>query len=345
MNTTRIAAVVVTYNRRALLLQCLQALVAQSHPPDAIYIIDNGSSDGTAAHLALHGFISTRPGKPNAFFRDHTRISAGTPEPLEIDLYYIRFPENRGATCGFSEGMKYACDSGYNWIWLMDDDSYPDKDALRNLAPFLSGPDTAAVAPAVKGPDGTLSLVHRGMLNFRHIFPRIQTPLEEDLYRRGPVSIESASFVGLLVSAKSVKESGYPKSDFFLTNDDIEYCIRLSKTGKIILVPASIMYHEEAVKKNCKRVRIFGKTVCRSPYDELWLKYYGFRNLAWLGKRYIRSKYAFYIELFFYWLVQIILILMYDKKKLKRIRFYTNALGDGLKGVFDNKKPRRILYD
>ncbi|MBN2323423.1 MAG: glycosyltransferase [Spirochaetes bacterium] len=345
MKTTRIAAVVVTYNRRALLLQCLRALVAQSYPPDGIYIIDNGSSDDTVLHLIRHGFISTGPGKSQALFRSHTRIGAGTTKLQEIDLYYIRFPENRGATCGFSEGMKYACASVYDWIWLMDDDSYPDKDALRMLAPFLSRPDTAAFASAVKGPDGALSLVHRGMLHYKHIFPRIQTPLEEHRYQHGPVSIDSASFVGLLVRVESIQEAGYPKNDFFLTNDDIEYCIRLSKAGKILLVPASIMYHEEAIKKNCKSVCIFGKIVCLPPYDELWLKYYGFRNLAWIGKRYIRSRFALYMELFFYWLVQIILILLYDKKKLKRFRFYTNALRDGLKGVFDNEKPKRILYD
>src|SRR5512138_1855971 len=41
----KIAAVVVTYNRRDLLGQCLDSLLGQSRPLDALYIIDNHSTD------------------------------------------------------------------------------------------------------------------------------------------------------------------------------------------------------------------------------------------------------------------------------------------------------------
>ena len=44
----RVAAVVVTYNRVALLQQCLRALEEQSMPLTAIWVIDNASTDGTA---------------------------------------------------------------------------------------------------------------------------------------------------------------------------------------------------------------------------------------------------------------------------------------------------------
>jgi rhamnopyranosyl-N-acetylglucosaminyl-diphospho-decaprenol beta-1,3/1,4-galactofuranosyltransferase len=40
-------AVVVTYNRRELLEQCLDALLAQTRPPDRILVVDNASTDGT----------------------------------------------------------------------------------------------------------------------------------------------------------------------------------------------------------------------------------------------------------------------------------------------------------
>ncbi|NLT75707.1 MAG: glycosyltransferase, partial [Planctomycetes bacterium] len=52
-----IAAVVVTYNRKELLTRCLDALLAQSHRPDAIYIIDNDSTDGTYEDLLDRGLI------------------------------------------------------------------------------------------------------------------------------------------------------------------------------------------------------------------------------------------------------------------------------------------------
>lgn len=43
----RIAAVVVTYNRKKLLIECLEALRKQTRFPDTIYIIDDASTNGT----------------------------------------------------------------------------------------------------------------------------------------------------------------------------------------------------------------------------------------------------------------------------------------------------------
>ena len=53
----RIAAVVVTYNRKSLLVESLDSLLRQSHPLDALYIIDNASADGTYEILLDRGWI------------------------------------------------------------------------------------------------------------------------------------------------------------------------------------------------------------------------------------------------------------------------------------------------
>ena len=47
--TPRVTAVVVTYNRRDLLLESLAAVLAQDRAPDAVIVVDNASGDGTAA--------------------------------------------------------------------------------------------------------------------------------------------------------------------------------------------------------------------------------------------------------------------------------------------------------
>jgi GT2 family glycosyltransferase len=45
---SKVAAVVVTYNRRDLLLESLAAVLAQSRAPDSVIVVDNASEDGTA---------------------------------------------------------------------------------------------------------------------------------------------------------------------------------------------------------------------------------------------------------------------------------------------------------
>ena len=58
-----IAAIVVTYNRKELLIKCLEAIRKQTHKPDAIYIIDNLSTDGTPELLLEKQYIPKLPNK------------------------------------------------------------------------------------------------------------------------------------------------------------------------------------------------------------------------------------------------------------------------------------------
>ena len=96
-------AVVVTYNRLALLTECITALRNQTRPLDAILVINNGSTDDTQQWLAQ--------------------------QPDIINIYQ----NNLGSSGGFSTGIQWAYKNGYAWIWCMDDDGYPKEDALYNL--------------------------------------------------------------------------------------------------------------------------------------------------------------------------------------------------------------------
>ena len=99
----KVIAVVVTYNRQALLSECITALRSQSRPLDAILIVNNGSTDGTEHWLAG-----------------------------QTDLICIN-QQNVGSSGGFNTGINRGYEMGYDWIWCMDDDGYPKEDALENL--------------------------------------------------------------------------------------------------------------------------------------------------------------------------------------------------------------------
>ena len=45
------AVVIATYNRRATVLRCVELLRAQTRPPEKIYVVDNGSTDGTSGEV------------------------------------------------------------------------------------------------------------------------------------------------------------------------------------------------------------------------------------------------------------------------------------------------------
>lgn len=99
----KVIAVVVTYNRQALLSECITALRNQSRPLDAILIVNNGSTDNTEDWLKQ-----------------------------QKDIFFVS-QTNVGSSGGFSTGINWAYQHGYSWIWCMDDDGYPKQDALENL--------------------------------------------------------------------------------------------------------------------------------------------------------------------------------------------------------------------
>jgi len=99
----KVIAVVVSYNRQELLTECITALRNQTRRPDAILVVNNGSTDNTEQWL-----------------REQT------------DITFIT-QSNTGSGGGFNTGINWAYKAGYSWIWCMDDDGYSKEDALENL--------------------------------------------------------------------------------------------------------------------------------------------------------------------------------------------------------------------
>ena len=101
-------SIVVTFNRKELLLEALESLLNQTVAPTRIILIDNHSTDGTKALLAEHHLLDN---------------------PL-IDYRYLE--ENIGGAGGFSLGMEIArAKSELDWISLSDDDAIFDPQIAR----------------------------------------------------------------------------------------------------------------------------------------------------------------------------------------------------------------------
>lgn len=210
MNTTavqqKIVCVVPTRNRLSMLTSTLNAVDAQSRPPDCVVIVDNDSSDGTANWLA--GWAGARKG-------------------AEV----VALKENSGGAGGYHFGMKKAYELGADWIWTLDDDSVPEPPALEKLleaAALL--PDSGFFASAVLWTDGSPHIMNRPGFTGKD--------------NSGMPGIAYASFVSLLINRRAVAAAGYPIRQFFIHCDDVEYTRRITNAGfPAFLVNASRITH------------------------------------------------------------------------------------------------------
>ena len=235
-----VVAVVVTWNRRELLIEALQALRDQSRPPDAVVVVDNASTDGT-------------PGM----------IGAGFPE---ADL--LRLPQNLGGAGGFAAGIDRTLRAhDPDLVWLLDDDTVPTPTALAELLAAAAGYPGArptVLASTVRWTDG-----RPHPMNTPRCKPGARPDEIERAARVNAVPIRSASFVSIVVDAGDVRERGLPIADYFLWNDDFEYTTRLLRDRVGLLCHDSVVVH---------KTRTFGATevdpgerFCYEVRNKVWL--------------------------------------------------------------------------
>ena len=236
-----VVAVVVTYNRRQLLGECLEMLASQTRLPDAVVVVDNASTDGS-------------PDMVRERFP-------------QVDLVHLT--RNTGGAGGFSAGLAHAIDRhGADLVWAMDDDTIPTAEALAELlAARVAYPsDLALVASRVVWSDG-----QEQPRNIPRDPVLVSRPERMAAMAAGGRPIRTASFVSLLIDADAVREQGLPTADFFIWNDDFEFTARILRRHKGIYAPRAVVVH--------KTTELGTKVVDPGPrfYNEVRNKVWTFR--------------------------------------------------------------------
>lgn len=297
-----IAAVVPSYNRRDALEKCIESLVHQTRRLDAILVIDNASTDGT------NQMLETRfPGR----------------------FTLMRLPENTGSAGGFYEGIRTAYDSGYDWIWCMDNDAEPARDSLEILtaSPAFLDPAVGALAALVIDQDSKVQAMHhkRAVIPFER-----GVPAEEVVDIRREIPLAANGWAGVLIRRGAIQTVGLPRKELFLFCDDIEYTYRISRTFKLVLIPASRVVHKSDSRNQGNLLGGCVKSV-RWPSDQPWRTYYDIRNRFFFVTRNARvSTLAFVLPLIL--VRKIGGVLLFDDLKLSRIGTMLRAAKDGILG-------------
>lgn len=318
-----LTAVVLTHNRLPLLKQCIEGIRSQTLQPSMILVVNNGCTDGTAEWLQQQN-----------------------------DLHVVA-QENLGSSGGFHRGIREAYELQSEWIWIMDDDAVPDADCLEQLmhANTISNEKFKVLMPIV-WQNNRIDKLHHGNFVYsadlkclQRVMDKFDYSQEFDIY-----PVDFGSFVGLLFHRSVPAKIGYPMQPFFIYHDDTEYCVRIKEHfGKIALVKKARIDHRVQQKVKPKSERsILGYSFEDAGFASLGVRYFAFRNLVYLKQEYFR-KHSFLKRTWFpvyltgWYIYTSAGIIRRKKNKMIQLRFFYHALLDGLKGIFDNQKPFRIV--
>lgn len=208
-----VIAVVVTYNRKELLKESINALIHQNYQNCRILVIDNNSTDGTREYI----------------------------DELVDDkkVIYVNTGSNLGGAGGFNYGIRKAAEIGADFVWVMDDDCIVHKHTLDNfiIADKKINKEYGFLSSRVLWKDGAVCTMN--------VQRKTLTKNVED-FNTSIVPVTMASFVSLFIPMERVHEFGLPIKDFFIWTDDWEYTRRLSRYYPCYLVNKSVVTHKSA---------------------------------------------------------------------------------------------------
>jgi len=232
-NEKKVIAVVVTYNRKELLKEAIEALLNQEYNNCDVLIVDNASTDGTREYI-------------DELLKD-TRV------------YYENTGANLGGAGGFNYGMKRACQMGCDFVWVMDDDCIVHKDSLTELLNAdkqLNG-NYGFLSSKVLWKDNSICKMNIPKKTFSTWLKEFDKPVQE---------IAMASFVSLFVKTDIIKEMGLPIKEFFIWTDDWEFTRRISRKYKSYFISKSIVTHKSKNNEGADISTVEGDRVERFKY-------------------------------------------------------------------------------
>lgn len=287
-----IGVVIVTFNRSECLKKALDCYDAQSLHPKYVIVINNASTDNTSDILYR-------------WKKDDKSYSK----------YVVELEKNIGGSGGFYTGLEIAMGLDADWVWLADDDAYPDYNAIKNANDFLIRyknhlNEISALAAQVMDKGKTVYR-HRRTIKQKGI-KVVNIFSKADDYKKEYFNINCFSYVGAIINRNKLVTAGLPQKDYFIWYDDSEHSLRLSEYGNIYCVPAiKVEHHDSAVDNN--------------GYN--WKDYYGIRNFADM----IRLHFPWYCYCYyiFKWLI-LSFYYMLIKKEKKKSHLIQHAIFDAL---------------
>lgn len=217
-----ITSVIVTYNRKDMLIKLLEIYEGLATNLDNVIVVNNCSNDGT-----------------------YELLKKWEDEKSTLSKYIINMSENLGGSGGFYEGIKKALEIDSDWIYVSDDDAFPKNNVFEVFNDYIENNDTTSIA-AICGMElsyGSIPLKSRRRIN-KGMF-RIKEVVVEEKEYNDIFDLDCFTYVGTMMNSIHLKKCGITEKDYFIYYDDTEHSLRLSKSGKIICLPEAQIIHNQ----------------------------------------------------------------------------------------------------
>ncbi len=217
--TPLVGIIIINYNGRADTFECLLSLTQITYPNYRIYLVDNGSADKIGEDV-----------------RNRFR-----------GVRVIENERNLGFTGGNNTGIKVALQEGCDYILLLNNDTVVERGFIEPLLARLSDTNVAMSTPKIyiHGFDKKIWAFGGRLDRFLGRSPHIGVDLIDQGQFSQSVRVDRITGCAMFIKSDIIRRFGMLDDQFFIYDEEADWCIRLSKKGyRFIVEPSSLIWHK-----------------------------------------------------------------------------------------------------
>ena len=307
MKQKKLAIVIINWNSFDLTSDTLVSLSSTSYKNYDIIVVDNFSTDNSAAQL----------------------------EKDFPSIILLKSDENKGFTGGNNLGFDYAINEGYEYVMMLNNDVAVESDFLEPLVVKLDMDEKiGGVQPLIYFYHDR-ELIWNAGSRYNAIFgiPYILGYYRKDkgqLQRKKQKSIDWITGCAFMIRTEVLKKVGVLKQDFFIYYEDVDLSFRIKEAGYALAYEASsVVYHKTGMSHKSKEK-------LKEGYLNPKVHYLNARNRLFVLKEYtqkIAIPTVILYQIIYFFGISFYFIFRCRWQKLKA---WNNGIKDGLFTTLEN---------
>ena len=297
----KLAIVIINWNSFDLTSDTLVSLSSTSYKNYDIIVVDNFSTDNSAAQL----------------------------EKDFPSIILLKSDENKGFTGGNNLGFDYAINEGYEYVMMLNNDVAVEPDFLEPLVVKLDMDEKiGGVQPLIYFYHDR-ELIWNAGSRYNDIFgiPYILGYYRKDkgqLQRKKQKSIDWITGCAFMIRTEVLKKVGVLKQDFFIYYEDVDLSFRIKEAGYALAYEASsVVYHKTGMSHKSKEK-------LKEGYLNPKVHYLNARNRLFVLKEYTQKiaiptvilyQIIYFFGISFYFIF---------RRRWQKLKSWNNGIKDGL---------------
>jgi len=225
MKFPKVSIVILNWNNAHYTIQCIESLRQMEYPNYEIIVVDNGSENNDCKMIE---------------------------EKFGNSVYLIENEKNLGYAGGNNKGIKYALNSGADYLFLLNNDTLiKDRFTITKfLVTSQEGSNIGIIGCRLISPDGDLQLYQGEFLRpllggklTRFFYPKTNNLTLKKTNK--PIDVDAICGAAMFIKVETLKEVGFFDEIFFPGyGEEIDLCFRFRKKGyRVLYLPSVEIIH------------------------------------------------------------------------------------------------------